>query len=112
FFCGPTNQGQGARLISGTKVAPAVTVLEQPSGVYVRKYNFVPDDVEWACTGVVATILNGEAVPLVQNRITDAGFKDLVVIHLGADKVLIRCSASVDVVSIVNNAKEFFGLFL
>ncbi|MCI88082.1 hypothetical protein A2U01_0109368, partial [Trifolium medium] len=31
-------------------------------------------------------VINGEAVPVVQNKITDAGFNELVLIPMGADK--------------------------
>ncbi|GAU29239.1 hypothetical protein TSUD_362290 [Trifolium subterraneum] len=47
---------------------------------------------------------------MVQNRIIDAGFKDLVLIPMGADKVFVRSSIGEDTMSIVNSAKEFFKL--
>ncbi|PNX63322.1 putative sulfate transporter, partial [Trifolium pratense] len=68
------------------------------------------DDVKWARNGVVATVINGEAIPVVQNRISDAGFKDLVLIPMGADKVFVRSMEDVDAMTTFNNAKEFFQL--
>ncbi|MCI26078.1 DUF4283 domain protein, partial [Trifolium medium] len=59
---------------------------------------------------LVATVTNGEVVPVVQNRITDAGFNELVLIPMGADKVFVRSLVGVDALSIVNSAKEFFNL--
>jgi hypothetical protein len=53
--------------------------------VYVRKYRPMQDDMEWARIGVVATICNGGVTPVVRNRIIDAGFTDVYLIHLGAD---------------------------
>jgi len=32
---------------------------------------------------MVATVRDGESIPLVQRRITDAGFEDLNSIHMG-----------------------------
>ncbi|MCI82341.1 sulfate transporter, partial [Trifolium medium] len=52
----------------------------------MRSYRAKSDDVKWVQNGIVATVINGEAVLVVQNRITDAGFIDLVLIPMGADK--------------------------
>jgi hypothetical protein len=38
----------------------------------------------------VANVINGDAIPVVQNRIIDAGFADVVITPMGADKVFIR----------------------
>jgi hypothetical protein len=78
--------------------------------VYLRKYRPVPDDVEWASKGGVATVSNGEVIPMVRHRITDAGFTDVEVIHLGADKVFVRSLAGLNIVSILDEAREFFSL--
>ncbi|PNY17795.1 hypothetical protein L195_g014547 [Trifolium pratense] len=78
--------------------------------VFLRSYQTTPDDIQWALNGVVATIVNGEAIPVVQNRIMDAGFNDLVLVPMGADKVFVRSTENVDSNSIINNAKEFFKL--
>ncbi|MCI30574.1 sulfate transporter, partial [Trifolium medium] len=79
--------------------------------VFVRKYKPTMEDVTWAQNGVVATVINGEAISVVQNRITDAGFKELAIIPMGADKVLIRSMADVDVAITIDGAKDFFNLF-
>ncbi|MCI81520.1 sulfate transporter, partial [Trifolium medium] len=55
------------------------------------------EDLMWARKGVVATVVNGEAVPLVQERIKDVGFNNLEIIPLGADKVFIRSLSEGDV---------------
>jgi hypothetical protein len=60
---------------------------------------------------VVATISNGEALPIIHNRIVDAGFSELDIIHMGADKVLIRSTSAIDVTNVIDGAKEFFDLF-
>ncbi|XP_045830922.1 uncharacterized protein LOC123922227 [Trifolium pratense] len=90
-------------------VTQAATVKECRR--FRKSYRSKNADVMWASSGVVATIINGEAVPLVQDRILDAGFKDLVLIPMGADKVFLRCLAGGDVMRTVINAKEFFQLF-
>ncbi|KAK2409469.1 heterogeneous nuclear ribonucleoprotein A0 [Trifolium repens] len=55
---------------------------------YVRSYKAAPDDVNWARSGVVATIANGEAGSVVRRRLEDAGFKGLDLIHLGGARFL------------------------
>ncbi|MCI49138.1 sulfate transporter, partial [Trifolium medium] len=62
------------------------TILKNPSMKLVRMYRSTMDDLKWARKGAVSTVINGEAVPLVQQRIEDAGFTDLVITPLGADK--------------------------
>ncbi|MCH79964.1 DUF4283 domain protein, partial [Trifolium medium] len=79
-------------------------------GCLLESYRTESADVKWVHNGVVATVINGEAIPVVQNRLTDAGFTNLALIPMGADKVFVRCSEGVDAMSIVNNAKEFFHL--
>ncbi|PNX75614.1 putative sulfate transporter, partial [Trifolium pratense] len=87
----------------------AVTVKDCRS--FMKSYRTKSVDVKWASNGAVATIMNGEAVPLVQDRIVDAGFNDLVLIPMGADKVFLRSLAGGDAMGTVDNAKEFFQLF-
>ncbi|MCH90475.1 sulfate transporter, partial [Trifolium medium] len=88
----------------------ADVVQDKDCRVLLRSYRTMSDDVMWAHNGIVATIINGEAIPVVQNRITDAGFNDLVLIPMGADKVFVRNSEGVDAMSIISRAKEFFQL--
>ncbi|PNX98197.1 putative sulfate transporter [Trifolium pratense] len=83
---------------------------EKECKVLMRKYQSRPDDVEWVQKGLVAMLLNGEAITVVQNRLFDAGFGDMVITPMGADKVFIRSLEGVDVLPIVNGAKEFFKL--
>ncbi|MCH89175.1 sulfate transporter [Trifolium medium] len=64
----------------------------------VRSYSSSKEDVSWAQTGVVATVINGESIPLVQQRIEDAGFSQLDIVPLGADKVFIRSLSREDVI--------------
>ncbi|MCI67240.1 sulfate transporter, partial [Trifolium medium] len=56
----------------------------------IRMYQSNENDLRWARKGVVATVINGEVVPLVQQRIADAGFNSLVITPLGADKVFLH----------------------
>jgi hypothetical protein len=59
-------------------------------------------------TGVVASVSNGEVISVVRRRIADAGFTDAEIIHLGADKVFVRRPTGLDVVPMLENAREFF----
>ncbi|GAU38420.1 hypothetical protein TSUD_52450 [Trifolium subterraneum] len=54
------------------------------------------DDVHWAHNGLVVTVINGEAVPVVHNRITDAGFQDLLLILWVLTRFLPADSCSTD----------------
>ncbi|MCI51534.1 sulfate transporter, partial [Trifolium medium] len=42
---------------------------ENKSRVLLRNYRSKSDDVKWAHNGLVATVINGEAIPVVQNRV-------------------------------------------
>lgn len=60
---------------------------------------------------MVATVLNGDAIPVLQRRIFDAGFENLDIIPLGADKVLLRTEDDSDVNLLLAEASEFFANF-
>jgi len=68
-------------------------------------------DVLWATTGLVVTVLNGEAIPVLQRRIYDAGFESRDLIMLGADNVLLRSSVDREVSTILSEATDFFSNF-
>jgi len=53
----------------------------------VQTYRAQPEDLLWARNGVIATVINGESVPLVQDRIADAGVEDIVITPLGAESI-------------------------
>ncbi|MCH84567.1 sulfate transporter, partial [Trifolium medium] len=90
-------------------------VVKQLPGVVkeklVRSYSSTQEDMSWAQSGVVASVINGEAIPLVQQRIEDAGFSDLCIVPLGADKVFIRCLSAEDAMVVINGAKKNFNHF-
>ncbi|PNX85375.1 putative sulfate transporter, partial [Trifolium pratense] len=89
---------------------PESVIREKDRQVFMRSYRTKPIDAKWAQDGLVATIINGEAVPVVQGRLTDAGFSDLALSPMGADKVFVRSLSGVDVLAVVNDAKDFFHL--
>jgi len=80
------------------------------SKTFVRRYTLCDEDVEWASNGLVGTVLNGESIPIIQDIVEDAGFKDINIIPLGADKVFVHSLSDVSVVDIVGKAKPFFDL--
>jgi hypothetical protein len=45
-------------------------IKRKESRIFLRSYRSKFDDVQWALNGLVATVINGEAIPVVQNRIT------------------------------------------
>ena len=61
--------------------------------------------------GLVVTVLNEEAIPILQHRIYDAGFENLDIIPLGADKVLVQSPEDEDVSVMFAEAPNFFGNF-
>ncbi|GAU48878.1 hypothetical protein TSUD_406570, partial [Trifolium subterraneum] len=105
-------KGQMKEVGSNTRIStvPDVATKENERQVLMRSYRAQSDDVTWAQNVLVATIITGEAVPVVQNRITDACFDNMVLIPMGADKVFVRSSAREDVSVLVNNAKDFFNI--
>ena len=76
----------------------------------VRHYRSREEDINWAMRGLVGTVLNGESISIIQNRVEDAGFKDIYIIPLGADKVFVQSLSNVSVSEIVREAKQFFDL--
>jgi len=74
----------------------------------VRSYKSKADDLLWARKGVIATILNGEVIPIIQTRIVDAGLHELDIIPVGADKVYIWCVSNTDVMTVMVEAQDFF----
>jgi hypothetical protein len=83
---------------------------EQDSRIFLPSYRAASDHVLWAQRGVVATVANGEAGSVVHRRVQDAGFKELDLLHLGGDKVLVRSPERADVLSVLDQAKDFFRL--
>jgi hypothetical protein len=83
---------------------------EQDSRIFLRSYRAASDDVVWAQRGVVATVANGEAGSVVRRRLQDAGFKDLDLLHLGGDRVLVRSPEGTDVLTVFDQARDFFNL--
>ncbi|GAU43941.1 hypothetical protein TSUD_284480 [Trifolium subterraneum] len=101
---------KGVSKIIGHSEQPKETESAREVSIFVCKYTPSMEDVLWAQSGVVATIINGEAVTVVQHRIEDAGFTGLVIIPLGANKVLIRSVSVSDAATVIDGAREFFNL--
>jgi len=55
----------------------------------VRTYRSNGNDLIWSRSGVMATVVNGEAIKVIQKRVEDAGFVNLDVIPMGADQVFL-----------------------
>jgi hypothetical protein len=99
---------QGAGMVNG-KVRSDVSMDKKHAAKrLVRMYRSREEDVKWTSRGLVGTVINGEPVTLIQNRVEDAGFKDLDSSPLGADKVFIHSLSGLNVSDIVEEAKQFF----
>jgi len=86
-------------------------VEEGINQVYIPKYTSSVSDMSWASKGVVVSVLSRDAIPVLQRRISDAGFDNLAVIPLGADKVFMRSLDDADVSITLSEAADFFDLF-
>jgi len=86
-------------------------VAAQRTSVYIPKYSSSVSDMSWASKGVVVSVLNGDAIPVLQRRIFDTGFVNLVIIPLGADKVFLRSLDNIDISITLTQASEFFLKF-
>ena len=60
---------------------------------------------------MIVSLLNGEAILIIQTRIEDARFDDLDVIPVGADKAFIRSLSNSDIMAVFAKAQDFFNLF-
>jgi len=78
---------------------------------FIPKYNSTEQDVAWASRGMLASVLNGEAIPVLQRRIFYAGFEKLDIILMGADKVLLWTEDDSDVNITLFEASNFFDNF-
>jgi len=88
-----------------------VKEVEKVAKVFIPKYYSTEQDVVWASRGMLATVLNGEVVLVLQRRIFYAGFEKLDIIPMGADKVLLRIEDDSDVNMMLSEASKFFDNF-
>jgi len=95
-------KSQDQRVVTGTQHVKKL----------VQMYRYHEEDLKWAYNGVVASVINGEAITLVQNRIEDVGFTDLDIIPMGADRIFIRSLFAGDVLQNIEVESEFFNLIL
>ena len=86
-------------------------VEDKKNQVFIPKYTSSVTDMPWASKGLVVSVLNGDAILVLQRRIFDAGFVHLVIILLSADKVFLRSLDDVDVSTMLSEAIEFFNKF-
>lgn len=76
----------------------------------VQKYRSFEEDLKWATRGLIGTMIDGAPIPLIQNKVVDAGFKDIDIIPLGADKVFVHSMNDINVSDVVQSAKQFFDM--
>jgi len=101
----------GEEASCGAVSGNAATDVVSAGIMFVPKYTSMEQNVLWARKGLVVTVLNGEAISMIQHRIYDDVFEKLVIIPLGANKVLLRMEDDSDVSSILTDAAEFFNNF-
>jgi len=94
--------------VDGGNVVSEVVVAGQ---VYVLKYSSTDQDLSWATKGLVVSVSNGEAIPVLQRQIFYVDFDNLVIIPLGANKVLLQINDDGNVSIIFSEATEFINNF-
>jgi len=107
--------GEFSQQFSAAKRAGAVQTKQhfpKPVGKLIRTYKSTTYDLSWASKGVVASVLYGESISVIQNHIADAGFEDIDIIPLGADKVFIRCVSNWDVMKTFTEADRILASVL
>lgn len=68
--------------------------------------------LDWVSRSVVARVLNGEYILLLQQKIKDTSFENVrVIIQMGGDNVFLTCSGKENIIIITSEAFEFFNLF-
>jgi len=67
----------------------------------VRKYRSFNEDLKWASRGLTGTVMDGAPIHVIQNRVVDAGFKDIDIIPLGADKVFVHSLNDLNISEVV-----------
>lgn len=77
----------------------------------MRKYRSCEEDIQWARSGLTASVLDGQPILDVQDRIDDVGFSNIDITLLGADRVFLRSLSGDDVPSIITEAGDFFAHF-
>lgn len=66
------------------------------------------EDVVWARKGVLARVLNGDYIPIVQQKIIDAGFDNVRVLPRGGDNMVLFCPDKKDMMFVYHEAADFF----
>ena len=90
---------------------PAVGQQQLVPKKLVRMYRSNGNDLNWARSGVLTTVVNGEAITVIQNHVEDAGFVNLDVIPMGADQVFLKSTSNKDTLSVLKEAKDFLISF-
>ena len=76
-----------AQVVRGVDSGNVPTEVVTAGKILVPKYTTKEQDVLWAHRGLVVTVLNGEAIPVLQRRIMMSVLKSWILFHWGR----IRC---------------------
>ena len=82
---------RGVDVTKGSKDSTIISNggLKIPSQKLVHMNRSNMNDLKWARNGVATTVINGEAIPLIHERIEDVEYKDLDIIPMRTDKDII-----------------------
>lgn len=76
--------GKMVNVVKETGVDWEYNIHKQQSAVkkLIRMYRSKREDLQWAQSGMISIVMNGEAITVVQNRVEDVSFTDLDIIPL------------------------------
>jgi len=81
----------------------------QPVQMNMLTHRSVHDDISWANASLVATV-SEDSTLVLQQRVEDAGFLNIVVTLMRGDKVFILCVEQENILKVINDAIDFFGM--
>jgi len=103
--------GEGVGVEGKEVAAVSINVGDLPQfRKKVHMCRYVKEDRAWARAGVVATVVNGEPVLPLQQRVEDVRFHNFIVTPMGGDRVFLHCLDQVDVLQVFNDTVDFFGM--
>lgn len=88
----------------------SVIVKEQQRSHYIPVFHSRSQDLKWAHSGLVATVLEEESTLAIQQKMEDAGFPKVVITPIGGDRVFLHCNEGEEMWTIFNDAIHFFGM--
>ena len=101
---------EGSHMVKPVMAAVTQAVQMQPVTKFIPVYKSNDEDLKWAKSGMVASIIAGDSALALQQRVDEAGFGHVTVTPMGGDKVFIHCTGEEDIWQIFIDAIAFFSM--